>query len=230
MRLLSYNVHGCIGRRGAPSASAILTLIENADADVVALQEVQDHDEADRSFLRALDRLPYRHVLHGPTMRKEEGPYGNLLLSRHELTSYERIDLSVPGYEPRGAILARLVVEGRELEVLTIHLGLWSWERRKQIAMLGEALSRRRQARSPDVRLAVGDFNEWRRRSANLRRLESLLGASLGPRTYPARFPLLRLDRVFADPGDVLSRVEAVDGRLARRASDHRPLMLTLTM
>ena len=72
----------------------------------------------------------------------------------------------------------------------------------------------------------MGDFNEWRvgRRSA----LQGL-APKFGPlqaaiRSFPARFPLLALDRIVAYPADLIASVELHDSPLARVASDHLPI------
>ena len=55
MRLLSYNIHGCVGADRVEDARRVLDLLEAVDADLVALQEVYDDDAEDRSFLRGLE-------------------------------------------------------------------------------------------------------------------------------------------------------------------------------
>ena len=79
MRILSYNIHGCVGRDGREDPDRVLEVIQRTDADIVGLQEVHQDD---RDFLRKLEHLPYRSVLYGKTMRKPSANYGNVLLLR----------------------------------------------------------------------------------------------------------------------------------------------------
>lgn len=230
VRILSYNIHGCIGRGGREDAEAVLEVIRRADADIVALQEVQDNDDADRSFLNALDRLGYASVLHGPTMKKPSGHYGNVLMSRHPVISEERLDLSYPGREPRGAIRARLSVDGAGVEVLATHLGLGMRERRVQLQMLAEVLPDWETESADVVRIGMGDFNEWMPGARTRRLLRRLFGHSPRVATFPAVFPLIALDRIHVRPRSALVLIGAFRGAGANRASDHLPLLAELRL
>ena len=96
MRLtaLTYNIHGCVGRGGRYDSAAILDVLRAADADIVALQEVEDDDRRDRSFLHALGELGYPTLIYGSTLRRAGGRYGNLLLSRLQVQKQELIVLT----------------------------------------------------------------------------------------------------------------------------------------
>lgn len=225
LKVMSYNIHGCIGRGGRESAREVLEVIRNSGADVVALQEVQDEDDAERSFLKALEGLGYETVLHGPTFRKEKGDYGNILMTRHPVMEEQRIDISYKNREPRGAIRARIEVEGVSVEILATHLGLGFRERRTQLGLLAEALPEWRKDSKDAVRIGLGDFNEWMPGGRARRLLHHLLGHSPKVATFPAVFPLIALDRIFIRPKGALSSIWAVSDAPAGTASDHLPLM-----
>ncbi len=234
MRLLTYNIHGCVGRGGLLDPAAILSVIDEADADVVALQEVHDDDAIDRSFLAALkERLDYDTILYGPTLRLPESHYGNLLLCRLPLIDHERLDLSRSGREPRGAIRVRLTHRGRDLEITATHLGLAPGERRAQIGRLtddGRAaadVDADVPTREP-IRVLMGDLNEWFPLGRANRRLHARFGRSRAVATFPARFPLFALDRIHVRPDTVSVDTRVLDGPVARRASDHLPLIADL--
>lgn len=230
MRLLTYNIHGCVGRRGIPDPGAILSVIRQADADVVALQEVHHDDAVDRGFLHALEHdLDYAAVLHGPTMRKDEADYGNVLMTRRVPLTDERIDLSFRRREPRGAIRTRLAWEGRTLEVTATHLGLRPSERRAQLRRLADRAEDEVQA-GRIIQILMGDLNEWFPFGRAGRTLRRRFGRVKTVPTFPARFPVFALDRIHVRP-DHLVRVEkrTLDSRLARTASDHLPLVADLT-
>jgi endonuclease/exonuclease/phosphatase family metal-dependent hydrolase len=231
MRLLSYNVHGCIGRRGIVDPDAIIAVIREADADVVALQEVHNDTAIDRSFLRSLEHeLGYPAILHGPTMRKADADYGNVLMSRIIPIADERIDLSFPHREPRGAIRANLEWEGRSIEITATHLGLLPTERRDQLRRLADHAKGDVEA-GRTIQVLMGDLNEWFPFGRAGRTLRRRFGRVKTVPTFPARFPLFALDRIHVRP-DHLVRVNkrTLKGKTARTASDHLPLVAELTL
>lgn len=225
MRLMTYNIHGCVGGDGRADPERVLEVIRACDADVVALQEVHVDEAADRNFLRGLEELNYRSMHHGETMRKSFGPYGNVLMSRFEATAVDRVDLSVAGLEPRGAIRMCLQTPAGPMRVTATHLGLTRRERAWQIARLLE--EPQNDPSLPDVLL--GDFNEWALGSPNLKRLwlHYPLGASF--RTFPARWPLLALDRIFVRGIRGQVRFWRIDSGQGRIASDHRAVLAEIT-
>jgi endonuclease/exonuclease/phosphatase family metal-dependent hydrolase len=75
----------------------------------------------------------------------------------------------------------------------------------------------------------MGDFNEWNPFSQSLRCLRSHFGHLRAPATYPARFPILALDRILVCPRAAREEVRAVKTPLARIASDHLPLKAVVT-
>jgi len=230
LKILSYNIHGCVGRGGKEDAEPILQVIRNAKADVVALQEVQDEDDVDRSFLNSLGGLGYASVLHGPTMRKAGGHYGNVLMTRHPVIEEEKIDLSYKQREPRGAIRARIEVGGMRVEILATHLGLGIRERRTQLEILAKVLPDWGGEAEDVVRIGLGDFNEWIPGGRTLRLLHGLFGYSPKVATFPAGFPIIPLDRIFVRPRAALVEVRAYRDLPADRASDHLPLLAEVSL
>ena len=222
MRLLSYNIHGCVGRGGRADPAAILRVIRAADADVVALQEVHDEGATDRSFLRALEtQLDYPVVLYGPTMRKSEADYGNVLMSRWRPRTIQRLDLSQPGREPRGAIRILLEHASHHWEITATHLGLSSSERRQQI----ERLAQPSPSSGASIRILMGDLNEWFPGSRNHRLLNAQFGDAAPLPTFPAPWPFLELDRIHVHPRETHVTRQSFVAAGARDASDHLPLL-----
>jgi len=230
LRILSYNIHGCVGWGGKEDAGAVLEVIRKSDADIVALQEVHDEDDVDRSFLKALGTLGYASVLHGSTMRKQEGHYGNVLMTRQPVLEEDKIDLSYKGREPRGAIRARIGIEGMTVEILTTHLGLGIRERRTQLEILAEALPDWLKESEDVVRIGLGDFNEWIPGGRTRRLLHRLFGHSPRVATFPAVFPLIALDRIYVRPHEALVGIKAFREEPADRASDHLPLLAEVSL
>jgi endonuclease/exonuclease/phosphatase family metal-dependent hydrolase len=120
--MATYNIHSGVSADGRCDPSRIAAVIDELSADVVALQEVESH----HSHLETLDFLAARTgmtAVAGPTLLRSAGDYGNALLTRAGLLDLRRIDLSVPGREPRGAIDAVVHAGRRRLRILATHLG-----------------------------------------------------------------------------------------------------------
>ena len=222
MRILSYNIHGCVGTDRREDPDRILDVIQQADADIVGLQEVHSDDALDRDFLRKLEDLPYQSVLYGKTMRKPTADYGNVLLLREKPESIERIELPTKKGEPRGAIITDTIFNRNPLRVIVTHLDIGISERTKQATALLQYIP------EEDNCILLGDLNEWcpfrpyfRRFTANFSHISKL-------RTFPVSPALFALDRI-AVSGHVRDvRYEVIRTTTARRASDHRPLMCHL--
>lgn len=223
----SWNVHAWVGtdRRRDPGRCA--EVIAALDCEVVLLQEVDGRvapEEAD-----ALDAVAARTghaVVRGATREGEHGPYGNAVLSRLPVRAVRRVDLSVRGREPRGALDVELEARGGPLRVVTTHLGLAPREQRAQVRRLVALLEE--SATTPLV--LAGDLNEWLPVGGALRALDRALGRSPAPRTFPARRPLLALDRLWARPAARLRALAVWATAEARAASDHLPLRAELRL
>lgn len=163
-------------------------------------------------------------AIPGPTIIRSERHYGNALLTRLSVEGVDRLDLSLPGREPRGAILARLRTRaGARLHCVATHLGLAGAERRAQLRMLLPSL-----VPADGPLLVLGDFNTWSRYGAAERTLSRLLGPTPRPRSFPATLPLLALDRIWVHPPGLLIALRVERSRAARRASDHLPILARL--
>lgn len=223
----SYNIHCCVGRDGVMAPDRIANVIRELNADVVALQEV----EAQHRF-GALDQWVFLaealgyFCTPGISLRTQRRNYGNALLSRLPARAVRLHDLSVDRCEPRGAIDVELTLgTARPVRVISTHLGLRGAERRQQIAALVALLKR---TGDGSTTLLLGDLNEWRPGSANLRALHPHFHPSPAPPTFPARRPLFALDRIFVAGAMRIHHVANHRSELARVASDHLPVRAVL--
>jgi endonuclease/exonuclease/phosphatase family metal-dependent hydrolase len=228
LTLASYNIHRCHGRDGSHAPARIREVLRQTGADVVALQEVELLREEPGLLEFLCSGSPWAPV-HGPTLERRNADYGNALLTSLPLRSVNRIDISQPGREPRGVIEAVLQAQKTSLRVLATHLGLWPAERRAQVQQLLDILrGRSRNAESHSAAVLMGDLNEWFLWGRPLRRLAAHFKPSPAPATFPSRYPVFALDRIWAQPAGILSRVRVLDTPLARMASDHLPLVAEL--
>jgi len=223
-RLVSYNVHACIGRDRRFMPERILAILEQCDADVIALQEVENRSFRGTPVVEFLAKNLGLHAYPGSTLRRGDADYGNLLLAKQEPDAIRMHDISVPGVEARGAIEADFTFGGCRLKFVTTHLGLTAPERRTQVLQLLPAIE---QAGS-DVLVMAGDFNEWRPRSFPLRALRRALGPGSAARTFPAGTPVLALDRFYVSPWDIVLNCQVMRTGECRKASDHLPLICDL--
>lgn len=231
----SYNIHRAVGGDGRKQPLRIAETIAALDADLIALQEVETPatTAAPRIFLQRLYALGYEVVL-GHTMLLGPHHYGNLLLSRLPVLRQQRLDISQPGREPRGLIDVEVAwrpggqgdsaeTSASGLHCLATHLGLSGSERRRQIAAILAYLGERAGlSRTPLV--LMGDFNEWWPRNARLAALERHLEAAPALASFPSRWPLLALDRLWYGPALELVEADIVRTQATRAASDHLPL------
>jgi len=223
----SYNVHGFVSRRGRFDPAATVRVIESLRADVIALQEVHRLPASIAAVERCAGRGGYELIL-GPTLDRDGGDFGNALLSRLPVREVDRLDLSVPGREPRGALDVRLGLDEADIRVVAVHLGLDAAERRMQIDRLSRHLESGGDAGA--LQLLIGDWNEWDPTARRLAPLAGRVGRFSRRATFPARAPLLALDRIAVLPAGALVEVRAVTEPPARMASDHLPLRARLRL
>ena len=218
--LASYNIHLGIGKDGLFSPERIAGVLAELEADVIALQEVESGAGGFDMFGYLRDSGNFAAV-SGPTLQRAGREYGNALLTRCPVLDVRQIDLSMPRREPRGALDAVLDCGGHVVRVVCTHLGLRPAERRHQIRDLLRLVGD--DATMPAV--LMGDINEWFLWGRPLRWLHRTFGRARAPRTFPARFPLLALDRIWVRPCYLLRSVAVHSTPLARAASDHLPLI-----
>lgn len=239
IRLLTYNVHSCIGLDGKLSPQRIARVIARYDPDVVALQEV-DVGRArtggvDQAGLIAglLEMLMHFH----PVLSLEEEQYGDAVLSRLPMRVVRAGRLPPlprqPPLEPRGAVWVEVGQGDRTLQVVNTHLSLHPRERALEVeALLGPGWLGGIEAGAGAV--LCGDFNAlaWfpvcRRIARTLRDVQVGRFGHRPRNTFWGRFPLGRIDHVFVDPALEVRHVEVPDDALTRVASDHLPVIVDL--
>jgi endonuclease/exonuclease/phosphatase family metal-dependent hydrolase len=222
-RVATYNVHKCVGLDRRRDPSRVASVILELDADLIGLQEVDNRSDGDSESaqMEFLARETGYQAVPGPTIKRSNGHYGNVLLTRWPVIAKQEIDLCFSCREPRGAIDALLSVRGERVEVMVTHLGLSFSERWFQIARLVDAI---KEKTSP-LFILLGDINEWFPTGRGLKLLHGLLGRPPVTRSYPSWRPFLALDRIWVKPNEALKRVWVHKTRLSRVASDHLPVV-----
>lgn len=234
LRVLTYNVHSCRGRDRRHDPARIAEVIASTDPQVIALQELDvgrlRTGGVDQAHLIA-EHLRMDAHFH-PALHVEEEKYGDAIITALPSCVVRAAALPSVG-EPRGAIWVEVNYHGVKVQIINTHFGLWRRERMLQARTLaGEEWLGSAECRASPSLLA-GDFNAGPRSRAYAVLAEGLSrrGLTVPARpTFPARFPMLRLDHIFANSRARIVNYEVVDTPLARQASDHLPLLATVEL
>jgi len=237
IRVVTYNVHRCLGTDGQYSTARIAEVLAGIDADIIALQELDLKRSRSGSIDQADDiarRLKMNHHFY-PALKVLDESYGDAVLSRYPMRLIRAAAL--PGFyrmEPRGAIWVEITTHEGRLQVLNTHMGLLSPERRRQINCL-MGLEWLGNQRCTQAMVFLGDLNA-RPGSFTLRQLSKRLSdvrrrvrKRLQP-TYPSKRPFLRLDHIFVSHDVHVADAFVVADTVARLASDHLPLCADITL
>src|SRR5215468_1649378 len=230
LTVVTYNIH-----KGFSQFNRKLVLHEirdrlrALDADVAFLQEVQGkHDRHARRHVTWPEKSQHEflahegaHCVYGMNAVYHDGHHGNAVVSRHPIPVWENVDVSHHPLESRG-----------RLHCINVHLGLWARSRKFQIEWLCDRIRASVPRRGPLV--VAGDFNDWQGKASGA------LAHDLGlyevferaegrhARSYPARLPLLTLDRIYVRDLE-LQGVERHAGSPWSKLSDHVALAARLS-
>ena len=233
LRIMTYNVHRCVGADGRADPRRIADVIAACQPDMVALQEL----DVGRLRTGGIDQahaiahpLGMRVHFH-PALQVEEELYGDAILTALPMRLMKAGPLpGSVGFEPRGALWAAIEANDTEIQIINTHLGLPAYERMAQArALLGKNWLGHPECRDPVILL--GDFNARRRSvvyrmfTAKLRDAQLVLHKR-ARRTFPARVPMLRIDHIFCSGSVDVLGVEVPRSQLVCTASDHLPLVM----
>lgn len=234
-RLLTYNVHRCVGTDRKLDVARIAEVIALERPDIVCLQEL----DVRRVRTNGVDQASELANLLGmssrfhPAMTIEGEEYGDAILTHlpDRLVKADSLPTvkGIRGLEPRGAIWSEIVVDGKILNVMNTHFGLVPNEQRRQAhALAGKDWLG--QCHGPTI--LTGDFNAtsitrpYGILARHLKDAQKVLGLKPSVKTFPASFPAIRIDHFFVSPHIRIENIYAGTSSLARIASDHLPLLI----
>ena len=220
LRVVTWNCHGAVGRDFRCRPERVLAVISRLQPDILALQEVDGRahlGRRERAFEWFTERLG-PHICEARTVPRANHDYGHLLWSRWPFHSCETSTLPGKGLEPRMAIAVEIETPGGSITVLAAHLGLSPFARERQAEFLAA-----RAAASSHPTLMLGDTNAWRLSGPVDDALRTVLPVAASAKSFPAWWPLARMDRIYAGKGWVLERCFAETD--AARISDHLPVV-----
>jgi endonuclease/exonuclease/phosphatase family metal-dependent hydrolase len=238
-RVLTLNVHkgfGFLNRRFI--LPELRDAVRTTAADLVFLQEVIGaHEQHARRQVRWPTQPQYEFLAdtmwpqfaYGRNAVYQEGNHGNALLSKLPISRFENIDISVGRKEKRGLLHAQITVPNRpyDLHAICVHLALRESHRRAQLTRMVRHIHDSIPADAPLI--VAGDFNDWRGRCTPILREVDLLEAfavlgRTGARSFPGRWPLLRLDRIYVRNAAIGS-AQVLSSLPWPHLSDHVPLL-----
>lgn len=234
LRVLSYNVHSCIGTDGILSAERIARVIAKADPDVVALQEldsgrrIKGEDQAS-AIAKELEMHFHFHSVCGA----ESQCFGNAILSRYpiKVICAEHLPMVKKStfLEPRGILAVEIDFKGRPVHIANTHLSIWAPELKIQIHKLlsHEVLK----PEVPEVPLIFcGDFNLnqgssfYKKIRKHFDEPDFNKNAGVYANTWPSKWPIRRLDHIFMKGKLSAEMIMLPRTRLEKHASDHLPV------
>jgi endonuclease/exonuclease/phosphatase family metal-dependent hydrolase len=247
LTVASYNMRKAIGLDRRRDPQRILDVLHQIDADVVALQEADKrfggrgsavpHELIDTHGVYKPVHLGVRHKrpLEKARKRAEKllkvntrniGWHGNAILVKSHVGVIDCAALDLPMLEPRGAVMAELLIGDKPVRVIGMHLDLSGLWRRRQMRAIFDSIALRPQ-RMPTI--LMGDTNEWRTIAGCLNDLgPDFHVAPTGP-SFHARHPVAALDRIIVHKDLNIEAAGVHMSAAARRASDHLPIWARLS-
>jgi endonuclease/exonuclease/phosphatase family metal-dependent hydrolase len=249
LTVASYNVRKAIGTDRRRDPQRVLDVLHEIDADIVALQEADKrfggrgaavpHELIDEHGLyrpvhfgvkhkRVMDRLPGGNRVDALLKIKTRniGWHGNAILVKRHIGVIDCAALELPTFEPRGAVMAELLIGDEALRIVGMHLDLSGLWRRRQIRSILDAIAARPQKMRT---ILMGDTNEWRDAAGCLSDFRPTYRiAPTGP-SFHSRHPVAPLDRIIVDKDLNIEAAGVHMSPTARRASDHLPIWARLS-
>ncbi len=241
-RIITYNIHRAIGLDRRFQPDRVIKILQDHDADIVLLQEVDDGAPRSGNIDMAreiADALGYPYYAAGYNVSLKKGRYGNATLSRYPIANERNIDLTIDNLKQRGCQHTSIQIDVGDaglfqLEVFNLHLGLAPLERQKQAGIL---LRSREFSEIEHASAAIvgGDFNDW------LSRLRAFFVEGMALqcatdretrlrtrpiKTYPSFSPRGGLDRIYYRGNLRHTNAMSCRHRAARVASDHLPVIV----
>lgn len=242
LNVLTMNMHmgfGLFNRRFI--LPELRDAVRNVSADVVFLQEVHGEHQNHAATVKGwpttsqyefLADSMWKDFAYGRNAVYPHGHHGNALLSKYPIIRHENLDISILGTEERGLLHCVLQVPRfGEVHAICVHLGLKEAHRQQQLSLLADLVSRLPQD-APVI--IAGDFNDWRQKAdaalAGTGLREVFVDTFGAPaKSFPARFPLLRLDRIYVRNASIRAP-KVLSNRPWSHLSDHAPLAVEVTL
>ena len=220
LRLMSYNIHNCVGIDGEKSINRIANVVTKFAPDVVAIQEVDSMTRRNKKYLMGVlgEKTGY-NAYFMRTIPHTGGGYGIGMLSKEKALSVQRIPLPCRS-EPRGFLL----VEFEKYYFACTHFSLHKDNQVESVAIIRDIL-----AKLDKPVFIAGDLNARPQTPTMLAFKEFVTVLNDENRnTFNANEPKVCIDYVLcygATPTVLKSYVD-----YDNRASDHLPIYVDIKM
>lgn len=242
LHVVTYNIHkGFSQFHQHMMVHELRDRLRELGSDLVFLQEVQGvNDRHARKIENWPDEPQYdflaedvwQSTAYASNVVYGHGHHGNAILARFPIEHAHNQDVTQIRFERRGLLHCAINVPGlpQPLHCVCVHLSIFARSRRRQMDALAGYLESLVGSAAPLI--IAGDFNDWRNEADTLlaRRLglQEVFGGAYGDlespgRSFPARRPVLRLDRIYVR-GFTVDQAEIFSGAPWSRLSDHAAL------
>lgn len=235
VKVMSYNIHHAEGVDMILDLERIANVIEDSGAEIIGLQEVDNH-WSERSQLEdqakwLAERLDMHYTYAANLDLDPVNPgeprrqYGTAVLSKYPIIQAANYPLTKIGNtEQRGLSETVINVKGHHLNFYNTHLALTAAERTIQIQEVINIASK-----TDGPKVIMGDLNA-RPNSAEMQPLFAHYKDSFADQndayTIPAENPTSRIDYIFTS-----NEIETKDAEvLSTIASDHLPIVAEITL
>ena len=236
--IASYNIHkGMSALNKKVQLPQMAAALHQLAPDILFLQEVQGINSKRAENIPDFPKQPHYQVLgeqlaynvsYGRNARYKFRDHGNAILSQLPIVTCHNLDISVNSFEQRGLLHCEIQPPKwpRPLVCLCAHLNLREPDRIKQYQTIYDYIQSEIDPANPLI--LAGDFNDWRQRSHNTLGLKLNLHDAFyayrhAPKTFPARLPILSLDRIFTRHLEI-HEAKPLTGLPWQKLSDHLPL------
>lgn len=199
------------------------TLIDDLNCDIICFQEFPlQHLKLWKTKLKSIGLT---ECLYQKTCETLLGTQqANAIFSRYELEDRHTLNLTYKGREVRKAQYCTVDLGKEKVFLLNTHLGLQRKERLYQMDKIVEVLNHHTDT---EKMILLGDFNDWN--NAGEKRLGGFFKEAHHElhgkcaRSFPAKAPVFRLDRIYYRNLGPLS-CKALRDKFVRGKSDHLPI------
>ncbi len=229
IKVATYNIRKAIGTDRRRKPERIIDILNEIDADIVALQE------ADRRFGDRRSSLPFdllkKHSayipVHFETKALSIGHHGNAILIKNTHMEISNKVISIPTIEPRGAVCADIAIQGKGYRVIGMHLDLSGIRRRQQVRAI---LHEKRIAPLQLPSILMGDLNDWSHHGRCFREFDNTHHVLATGPSFHSRRPIARLDRIIVSHDFIVHDCGVLNTAETQRASDHLPVWAILSL
>ena len=227
LKFASYNIHKGVGTDRRRNPGRIIDVLGEIDADVIALQEADLRFGKRDAVITPILLEQYSDYKAVPldVQHDSMGWHGNTILVR-KIANIDAHDiLHIPFLEPRGAIMARIMMKDMTFGIFGMHLDLSGLWRRRQAAAI---LSLAEKCCADDPVVMMGDLNEWGANGGCLRVFGQKFSFAQCGRSFHVRRPVAKLDRIMYSREWRLLESGVHISATSRKASDHYPVWAEL--